>query len=126
MTCNKLPDFGDEQVNVDKRLAVFHTKSLREPVVAAPRWIEENAMDCLVWVLNQLNNSKHMIRKSEQFYERELDDFVNEDIKLNKTVEDELEKVRKANVSRIEIDPTPVSLEQTIETVGTSGVKCRK
>ena len=44
LTCNKLPDFGVEQPNVDRRISVFHATELPEPKSEAPQWIEDNQM----------------------------------------------------------------------------------
>ena len=48
LTCNNLPDFGIEQRNVDRRLAIYHTKELPVLYREATDWMEEHAMDCLL------------------------------------------------------------------------------
>lgn len=104
MTCNKLPSFGDETENVRKRLAIFHTKEIRNPVYDAPDWIENHAMDCLVWMINLINNNKQLLYREERFYEREYDDFVPDD-KDNKL--EELSKLKNVDIDEIQIDPIP-------------------
>lgn len=69
IACNKTPDFGDEQENVERRLAFFHTKSLNIKLIEAPQWIEDNAMQCLVWMANLLNRHEDLIPTDGRFYE---------------------------------------------------------
>ena len=106
ITCNKLPSFGDETENVNKRLSVFHTKAIAQPVMEAPRWIEKHAMDCLVWMINLINRNKKMLYQNERFYEREYDDFLPEEEKKQVA---ELEKVATIDIDEINIDPLPRS-----------------
>ena len=69
ITCNNLPSFGDEDVNVKRRLSVYTTKSLQNKSVEAPKWMRDNAFQCLVWMVNILNSNKHLIDPEERFYE---------------------------------------------------------
>ena len=71
ITCNLLPNFGAEQENVERRLAIYHTKSLQEKHPEAPQWMEENAMECVVWIANLLNRNENLIPEEERFYELE-------------------------------------------------------
>ena len=50
ITANELPDFGPEQENVIRRLAVYHTNSLPEVTLGADKWIQDNAMACVAWI----------------------------------------------------------------------------
>ena len=109
ITCNSLPTFGKETENVEKRLAVFHTKAIQNPVSDAPQWIEDNAMDCLVWIINTINRSKNLLYKEERFYEREHDDFI---VTKENQESIELNKVATVCIADINIDPAfPVPQE---------------
>ena len=46
-----------EQPNVVRRISVFHTTELPEPKCEAPQWIEDNPMECLVCMINEINQS---------------------------------------------------------------------
>ena len=52
LTCNELPDFRVEQPNVDRGISVFHTFELPEPKSETSQWIEDNTMECLIWMIN--------------------------------------------------------------------------
>jgi len=71
MTCNELPNFGDEQANVMRRLSVFETKALTDHHPEAPNWIKENAMECLVWMMTFINCNIELVLPEERFYERD-------------------------------------------------------
>ena len=77
LTCNELPDFGDDQQHVAKRIAVYETVSLQDKVIEAPKWIEDHAMNCVVWILNQINSNIQFVPKSELFYEKKYDEYAN-------------------------------------------------
>ena len=77
LTCNSLPDFGDDQQHILKRLAVFETKSLENPALEAPQWIEDHAMECLVWLINEINRNSEHLQVEERFYEKKHDECVN-------------------------------------------------
>ena len=69
ITCNKIPDYGDEQPNIERRLYICHTKELQQKLNDAPQWIENNAMRCLLWMANFINSNIRLIEKEERFYE---------------------------------------------------------
>ena len=69
MTCNKLPDYGEEQQNIERRLYICETTQLRDKAPEAPRWIRENAMRCIVWMANVINSNLNEIEIEESFYE---------------------------------------------------------
>ena len=75
ITCNGLPDFGKDQENVERRLAIFQTKELPQLFPEAPEWMKNNAMSCLVWTINVINSNKHLIPKEELFYELPADEL---------------------------------------------------
>ena len=76
LTCNNLPDFGIEQPNIDRRIAVFNTKELPEFKPEAPEWIQKNAMECLVWTIQEINRNIRHVPRAERFYEKTVDQGV--------------------------------------------------
>jgi len=76
-TCNLIPDFGPEQQNVMNRLALFQTIALAEMDPNAPKWIRDNAMQCLVWIANQINTFVNLLPLEERFYEKHADEHVH-------------------------------------------------
>jgi len=73
ITCNQIPDYGEEQENVELRLYICRTKPLQNTCNDAPRWIEENAMKCLLWLALLINQNIEQVEKEERFYERPRD-----------------------------------------------------
>ena len=71
ITTNNLPDFGEEEENVKRRLAIFKTKSLPKTEPGVDQWLENNAMECIAWMAKEINRSRHLIEKNELFYEQE-------------------------------------------------------
>ena len=67
MTCKKLPSFGKEDDNVKRRLSIYQTKSLKEKVIEAPRWMKDNAFKYLVWMVNTLNRKKSSFSLTKDF-----------------------------------------------------------
>ena len=73
MTCNKIPNYGEEQDNVEQRLYICETKQLERKCPGAPLWIETNAMRCLLWLAVFINKNIPHVEKEERFYERPKD-----------------------------------------------------
>ena len=71
ITANELPDFGAEQENVIRRLAVYHTNSLPEVTLGADKWIHDNAMACVAWIVNEINSNLAEVELHERWYEDE-------------------------------------------------------
>ena len=67
-------------------------------VTEAPAWIEENAMSCLMWLINEVNRNVQYIEESERFYEKDTTDVVP--IYNNTEIpSDEISKLKSFNVS---------------------------
>jgi len=72
ITTNEIPDFGkDEQENVLRRVTVYETQSLPEVNIGADKWIFENAMDCLIWMAEEINENLQLVDVNERWYEDE-------------------------------------------------------
>lgn len=70
ITCNNIPNFKTEQENIERRLSIFHTKTMPVLHAEAPKWIENHAMECLVWLINEINRNIELVDKHERFYEK--------------------------------------------------------
>ena len=103
LTCNELPDFGVEQPNVDRRISVFHTTELPEPKCEAPQWIEDNPMECLIWMINEINRNVKYVPQQERFYEKPFNE-VTKKCKNRNFPPEELEKLRSICVDEVHID----------------------
>ena len=70
ITTNQVPDFGeDEQENVLRRIIVYKTQSLPEVNIGADKWIFDNAMDCVAWMAEQINQNLPNVDANERWYE---------------------------------------------------------
>lgn len=112
LNCNEMPDWGDEQENVEKRLAIFKTTKLPKLNMNAPQWIEDNALQCFIWMVNQINRNIALIPVEDRFYEKPLD--VEQEMVQNSQndfPEQELQKLLKINIAELqckEIEPEDV------------------
>ena len=73
VTCNSLPNFNQDQKNVERRLAFYETSELSQKSVEAPEWMKENCMNCITWMMNYLNRNQDIIPTDERFYELSVD-----------------------------------------------------
>lgn len=71
VTTNKVPDFKDENDNVQRRIQVFNTTSLPTTLPGVDRWMYDNAMHCIAWIAEQLNKHRDLLNVEELWYERE-------------------------------------------------------
>ena len=69
ITTNEVSDFGDDDDNVKRRIAIFETTTLPTTIKGADKWIYENAMDCLVWLANEVSSLRTHIDADELWYE---------------------------------------------------------
>ena len=69
ITTNNVPNFGEEEANVQRRIQVFITKSLPCQIPGIDCWIYDHAMDCIAWILDELHRHYHHISKDELWYE---------------------------------------------------------
>lgn len=73
ITCNNIPNFGDEDESVKHRLAIYDTISLPEKNAAAPQWMKTHAFECIVWMINVINSNLKYLEEEERFYELDSD-----------------------------------------------------
>lgn len=59
--------------NVEQRITVFQTQSLPSTTAGIDRWIYNHAMDCLVWLANEIRTHIEIISHDERWYETRID-----------------------------------------------------
>ena len=101
ITTNNLPDFGIEAENVNRRLAIFETRSLPRTEPGVNDWLKNNAMECIAWMASEINRNRHLIEKEELFYEKEP----RTETETNNTSQHNLEKIREVSLVDNEDDP---------------------
>ena len=113
LTCNELSDFGTEQPNVDRRISVFYTTKLPESKSEAPQWIEDNAIECLIWALKEINRNIKYVPQQERFYEKPCNEITIK-CKSRDFPPEELEKLRFICVDEVHIGlQHPVEVNNT-------------
>ena len=70
ISTNNVPDFGEEDDNVKRRIRVFNTSSLPNTTPGIDSWIHDHAMDCIVWVAKEIDEHRDMIPHDELWHER--------------------------------------------------------
>ena len=69
ITVNEVPEFGDDDENVKRPIAVFKTKSLPQYTSSADRWVFDHAMDCISWLANEITEHRDHIDNEDLWYE---------------------------------------------------------
>ena len=71
ITTDELPYFGNDDVNVKRRVRVFTTKSVDSCKANVDRWIKDNPMDCIVWCAQEIENLLNLVDPDERWYEKD-------------------------------------------------------
>ena len=93
---------------------MFHTTELPEQKREAPQWIEDNPMECLIWMINEINRNIKYVSQEERFYEKPFNE-VPKKCKNRNFSPEELEKLRC-----ICVDDAHVGLQHPIEVNNTA------
>ena len=64
-----LPNFGAEDVNVQRGIVRFETTSLQATAANADKWMCSNSMHCITWMIQEIEQHKHLINEVELWYE---------------------------------------------------------
>lgn len=107
VTTNVLPDFGQHQDAVQRRMYICYTKSMPEVKAGLHSWYRKNAMHCIAYMAEKLNNYDFYIEKDELFY-REQDIAVEVDEEEVDDLED-FEMLRQINSYTLTSTPLPSS-----------------
>ena len=69
ITTNILPNFGAEDVNVQRRIICFETTSLQVTATNADKWMRSKCMHCITWMIQEIEQHKALINEDEILYE---------------------------------------------------------
>ena len=122
LTCNELPHLGVEQPNIEGLISLFHTTELPELKCEAPQWIQDNTMECLIWMINEINRHIKYVPQQERFYEKHFNE-VTKNRKNRNFPPEELEKLRCICADEVHIGlQHPVEVNNTAHlTSGNAG-----
>ena len=68
ITAQKAPNWGEEDENVKRRLAIFFTKPLNQTRPEVAEWLSANAMHCIVWAAAAIKSALTSVDDSELFF----------------------------------------------------------
>ena len=106
VTCNNIPDYGAEQVNIERRLYICDTKELEEKSSEAPQWIEDHAIRCLLWLATFINAHIELVEREERFYELPVD--ISSNAYIKRTVPSKVvESMKNTSLLVPTITPSP-------------------
>ncbi|XP_066915453.1 uncharacterized protein [Clytia hemisphaerica] len=101
VTCNHIPKFPRKQrKSVKRRISKVKCRKLEEEIPEAPSWIMENAMHCLTYLINLINNNLNVIEPAELTY------TLPTDVKCEKTVpKDDVDEESLERIKNCVVDP---------------------
>ena len=70
ITTNEVSYFGNDEENVQRRIRVFKTKALESCLTNVDRWIRDNPMDCIMWIVQEIEENIELVDVDERWYER--------------------------------------------------------
>ena len=113
ITCNKLPNFDVEQENVERRLAIYHTRTMSHSDKRAPAWMRNNAMNCIIWMANVINCNTDLLEQEERFYELPYNVKANARTKNRMDITD-IQKIQNFEFNSVIITESPYVNEGTL------------
>ena len=66
ITTNQLPNFGSEDINVQRRIVCFKTSSLQNICTNADQSMKANCMHCIAWLICEIEKYKKLVDPDEQ------------------------------------------------------------
>ena len=122
--------FGKEDENVRRRIEIFNTESQLETLPGIDRWIYDNAMHCVAWIVDELNTifNHHHIPRHELWYEccevTEMTTFDTEGEKLYDSVQ--VSSISTSDIRDLECDDEPRAQVPTNHQCSEKEVRCRR
>ena len=108
--------------NANRGISVFHTTELLEPKCEAPQWIDDNPVQCLIWMIKEMSRNIKYVPQQERFYENSFNK-VTKKCNNGDFSPEELEQLRSICVYEVGIGlQQPVEFNNTVHlTSGTAG-----
>ena len=116
ITTNNVPNIGNEDENVKRRIITFETNSLPETRPGIDQWLCKNAMDCIVWTAEELERHRFSIDLDEFWYEKDCTPNEEEDFAItsNKCFALlDMNNVRSLQTKNIASTPTTTAVVNT-------------
>ena len=113
---NQLPNFGSEDINVQRRIVCFKTSSLQNLCTNADKWMKANCMHCIAGLISKIDKYKKLVNPDELWYEQ------NENVEQSDTELFNLDEIKNLKENDLKI----MSSEQEIKTVEGSIVQPRE
>ena len=115
ITTNKLPDFRTENENVERRIQIFQTTSLPATLRNVDRWIYDNAMHCIAWMVDEINENRDFIDPEELWYEEDADNrLTSSQISQAQWSRTEILQITEADLEPVNTHPNTGNTKDTI------------
>ena len=110
ITTNQLPNFGSEDINVQRRIICLKTSSLQNTCTNADKLIKANCMHCIAWFISEIEKYKKLVDPDELWYEK------NEHVEQSDTELFNLDEIKnlKENDLKITSSEQEIKLLKTI------------
>ena len=69
ITAQDEPNFGNEDASIKRRLYIVKTRPLQQTTSGVEQWLRDNAIHCIVWAGQVINNNREKVEQEELFYE---------------------------------------------------------
>ncbi|XP_066932606.1 uncharacterized protein [Clytia hemisphaerica] len=114
ITCNKLPNYGSDQEDVDERFDIYKMQRLPSKNTNVTDWMSKYAFNVLLWIVKEIKENLRPIHQPEMFFLRDNNDFIPR--KITKPVSnEEMAKMRGSQIEPAE------QVAFTVENSSTSG-----
>ena len=70
ITTNQLPNFGSEDINVQRRIDCFKTSSFQNTCTNADKWMKANCTHYIAWLISEIEKYKKLVDPDELWYEQ--------------------------------------------------------
>ena len=103
---NQLPNFGSEDINVQRRIVCFKTSSLPNTCANADKWMKANCMHCIAWLISEIDKYKKLVDPDELWYEQ------NEHVEASDTELFNLDEIKSFKENDLKITSSEQEIKQ--------------
>ena len=105
ITTNQLPNFGSEDINMQRLILCFKTSALQNRRTNADKWMKASCMHCIAWLISETGKYKKLVDPDELWYGQ------NEHVEQSDTDLFNLDEIKNLKENGLKI----TSSEQEIE-----------
>ena len=106
ITTSQLPNFGSEDINVQRCIVCFKTSSLQNTCTNADKWMKANCMHCIAWLISEIEKYKKLVDPDELWYEQ------NEHVEQSNTELFNLDEIKNLKENDLKITSSEQEIKQ--------------